>query len=240
MLSDALDFAHRAQLTELIDGPCRREELRPCLRDVARLNRWFLGYRPTLEWLASVAPSASRPPVRILDVGCGYGDGLRRIECWAGARGIDVELVGIDINPDATAIAAEATPPTSRIRWVAADIFAYASAEPIDFVVSALFTHHLAEDEVVRFLKWMEQHAACGWFINDLSRAAAPYHLLRVFSKVARLHPFVQHDGPVSFARAFVPADWRRMCAAAGLDERVVTIKGYWPARLCVARSKPQ
>lgn len=238
MPSDALDFAHRAQLTELIDEPCHREELRPCLRDVARLNRWFLGYRPTLEWLASVAPATSARPVRILDVGCGYGDGLRRIEHWAHARGIDVELVGIDINPDATAIATDATPPASGIRWVAADIFAYAPAQPVDFVVSALFTHHLAEDDLVRFLQWMEQHAARGWFINDLSRAGAPYHLLRVFSKVARLHPFVQHDGPVSIARAFVPADWRRMCAAAGLDERAVTIKGYWPARLCVARNK--
>jgi len=240
MPSDTLDFAHRAQLTELIDGPCPRDELRPCLRDVARLNRWFLGYRPTLEWLASFAPLASARPVRIVDVGCGYGDGLRRIEHWTHARGINAELTGIDINPDTIAIATEATPPMSRIRWIATDVFAYQPAEPVDFVVSALFTHHLAEDNLIRFLQWMEGLAAHGWFINDLARAAASYHLLSIFSKVARLHPFVQHDGPVSFARAFVPTDWRRMCTAAGFDDRTVTIEGYWPARLCVARNKPR
>ena len=46
---------------------------------------------------------------------------------------------------------------------------------------------------------------------------AIPYQPLKAFSRLAGLHPFVQHDGPVSIARAFVPRDWRRMCAAAGL-----------------------
>lgn len=240
MPSETLDFGHRAQLIELIDKPCPRDELRSCLRDVARLNRWFLGYRPTLKWLKNFDFAAGRNCVRILDVGCGYGDGLRRIERWANARGMNVELTGIDINPDAVAIAAEATPPTSIIRWVAADVFAYTPPRPVDFVVSALFTHHLAESDVSRFLHWMEQHAARGWFINDLSRAAAPYHLLRLFAKLARLHPFVQHDGPVSIARAFIPEDWRRMCAAAGLSDHAVSIRAITPARLCVAREKPQ
>ena len=61
--------------------------------------------------------------------------------------------------------------------------------------------------DVVRFVRWMEQNAEMGWFINDLSRAAVPYHLFRWFAKLAGLHPFVQHDGPVSIARAFVPED---------------------------------
>jgi hypothetical protein len=59
-----------------------------------------------------------------------------------------------------------------------------------------------------------------------------------VFSKLAGLHPFVQHDGPVSIARSFVPKDWQRMCSAAGLDLRAVSIRPSWPARLCVSRRK--
>jgi SAM-dependent methyltransferase len=240
MPPDALDFSHRAQLTELIDGPCSRDQLRACLRDVARLNRWFLGYRPTLEWLESLVLGAESRPIHILDVGCGFGDGLRRIERWAHARGIAVELTGIDINPDAIAIAAEATLPSSRIHWIASDVFAYRPAKPIDLVISALFTHHLSEEGVIQFLQWMERRAALAWFINDLSRAAAPYHLLRIFSKLARLHPFVQHDGPVSFRRAFVEEDWRQMCASAGLDSHAISFKAFAPARLCVARRRRQ
>ena len=235
-----LDFRHRAQLTELMDEPCSREELRACLKDLARVNRWFLGYRPLLDWLNGMLPARSGEPLHIVDVGCGYGDGLRAIEQWAHAQRIPVELTGLDINPDTIAIAAEASPRASQIRWVSGDIFAYAPEKKAHVVLSSLFTHHLDDGEVVRFLRWMEQYAERGWFINDLSRSAMPYHLFRAFSKLARLHPFVQHDGPVSFRRAFAAEDWRRMCAAAGLKESAVTIRGFRPARLCVGRRKPQ
>jgi 2-polyprenyl-3-methyl-5-hydroxy-6-metoxy-1,4-benzoquinol methylase len=239
MQHETLDFSARAQLTELMDGPCSREQLRACLRDLAKVNRWLMAYRPLLGWLDSLPLQNSNEPLRILDVGCGYGDGLRRIERWAQERAVGAELTGIDLNMDTVVIAAEASSAASAIEWVNADVFEYSSREPIDLVVSALFTHHLAEGDVVRFIKWMEQHATMGWFINDLSRNAVPYHLFRMFSKVMRLHPFVQNDGPISIARAFSPEDWRRMCAAAGLAEDDVVIRGYTPARLCVMRRKP-
>jgi len=242
MPSDAIDFRHRAHLTELMDEPCSREQLRACLRDLARLNRWFLAYRPLLRWLDSISTTRSVEPLHIVDVGCGYGDTLRRIERWARTSRVAVELTGLDLNPDAVAIATDASPHSSAIRWIATDIFGWQPEKPVHIVVSSLFTHHLNEPDVIHFLQWMEVHAEFGWFINDLSRAAIPYHLLRIFTKLARLHPFVQHDGPVSIARAFVPEDWQRMCGAAGLDTsigaRAVSIQPSWPARLCVSRSK--
>jgi SAM-dependent methyltransferase len=237
MQRDVLDFSRRAQLTELMDEPCNREELRACLRDLAQVNRLTLGYRPVLKWLDAMQPSTGGP-MRIVDIGCGYGDGLRRIARWAKTRGIAVALTGLDINPDTVSIAAEANAPDDEIEWICADVFAFAPKKPIDLVICSLFTHHLQEADVIRFLKWMEGRATRGWFVNDLSRSAVPYHLFRVLSKAARLHRFVQHDGPVSIARSFLPDDWRKMCAAAGLAASDVAIRGYRPARLCVARIK--
>jgi SAM-dependent methyltransferase len=234
------DFRHRSRLTERMDEPCSRDDLRACLRDLARTNRWFGAYRPLLSWLESVAFPPVGGPLRIVDVGCGYGDGLRRIAEWANLRGIVVELTGLDLNPDAVAIAAEASPGMRKIEWVAADVFTYAPQRPPHIVVSSLFTHHLGEADVVRFIKWMEQYAELGWFINDLSRGAIPYYLFRWFAKFAGLHRFVQHDGPVSIARSFVPEDWERMCAAAGQSGNDIVIRKFWPGRLCVERRKPQ
>jgi SAM-dependent methyltransferase len=235
------DFRSRAQLTELMDEPCSREQLRACLRDLAKTNRWTMAYRPLLHWLDTLAPAVSdlAEPLRILDVGSGYGDGLRRIEQWAMVRDIAVELTGLDLNADATAIAAEASPAASRIQWVSANIFAYTPQKPIHVVISSLFTHHLDDGDIVRFMQWMEIHTQTGWFINDLSRAAIPYYFFRAFSKLAGLHPFVQHDGPVSIARSFVLEEWRTMCVAAGLGPLDVAIQSFKPARLCVARRKP-
>jgi SAM-dependent methyltransferase len=236
------DFRHRAHLTELMDGPCSREELRACLYDLAWTNSVTLAYRPLLHWLRAQMPALSKPnePLRILDVGCGYGDSLRRIERWAAYNRLEVKLTGVDLNPDTIAIAVEASPASSRIQWVCADIFSFAPHMPFHLIVSSLFTHHLAEEDIIRFLKWMENQAKLAWFINDLSRAPIPFHLFRIFSKLARLHRFVQHDGPVSIARAFQPQDWQRICTAAGLDGRDVVIQSFTPARLCVARQKLQ
>jgi SAM-dependent methyltransferase len=236
------DFRHRSQLIELMDGPCSRDELRDCLRDIAWINRWTMAYRPLLHWLDTFAgaQSARAEPLRILDVACGYGDGLRRVEKWAKTCGISVELTGLDLNPDATAIAAETSPAASKIQWVSSDVFAYTPPKPVHLVVSSLFTHHLSESDIVRFLQWMERHATLGWFINDLSRAAIPYYFIRAISKLARLHHFVQYDAPVSIARSFVEEDWRRMCAAAGFGDHDFLIQRIRPARLCVARRKQQ
>lgn len=236
------DFRSRAQLTELMDEPCSRELLRAYLSDLAKTNRWTLAYRPVLRWLNAITAERTplAGPLRILDVGCGYGDGLRRIEQWAKERGIAVELTGLDLNSDATAIAVEACPSASAIQWITANVLTYSPPQLIDVIVSSLFTHHLAEADIVLFLRWMERHAKIGWFINDLSRAPVPYHFFRIFSRLARLHPYVQYDGPISIARAFVPEDWQAMCAAAGLAPEDVAIQSYRPARLCVERRKPE
>jgi SAM-dependent methyltransferase len=236
------DFRTRAKLTEIMDEPCSREQLRSYLRGLATTNRLTLAYRPLLHWLNTLAstPPALPEPLRILDVGCGYGDSLRRIEQWARERAIAVELTGLDLNPDATTIAADASPADSRIQWVNANVLTYAPSEPAHLVVSSLFTHHLSDGEIVRFLQWMELHAEIGWFINDLSRAAIPYHFFRVFSRLAGLHPFVQHDGPISIARSFVPQEWQALCAAAGLGQGETVIQSFKPARLCVARRKQE
>src|SRR5580698_10529837 len=153
MRHNAPDFRRRAQLIELMDEPCSRDTLRACLRDIARSNRWTFAYRPLLHWLNQIAPSLPHrhEPLRILDAGCGYGDGLRRVEQWANTRGIAVELTGLDLNPDATAIAAEATPASSQIERITGDILAYSPPRPPHLVVSSLFTHHLTEDQIVQF-----------------------------------------------------------------------------------------
>src|ERR1035438_518072 len=153
MRPDSLDFSQRPRLTELMDEPCSREVLRACLRDIARSNRWTLGYRPVFHWLNEVAAGLASldGPLRILDVGCGYGDLLRRVEEWARGRRLAVELTGLDLNADATAIAAEASPASSRIQWVTADVLTYSPPHPPPhLVVSSLFTHHLSEGQIVQ------------------------------------------------------------------------------------------
>jgi len=224
----------------MMDQPCSYEELRACLRDIARVNRFTFEHRPTISWMTELV--ASHPgqarPLRVVDVGCGYGETLRRIDTWAAKRGIPVQLTGIDLNSDAIRAAKEATPPAQSIEWLVGDALSDGATEDVDVVICSLLTHHLTNAQIVQFLRWMERTAQWGWFINDLHRQAAPYHLFRVLARFTNLHPFVQHDGPVSIRRSFVVEDWRSLCAAAGLAAEAVSIQEYRPARLCVGRTK--
>jgi SAM-dependent methyltransferase len=237
-----LDFGERSTRAELMDTePVAFEEFRACLFDLARVNRMTLGYRPTIAFfdrLLATCGGRLGHPIEVVDIGSGYGDVLRRIDAWAMLRGVDVSLTGVDLNPWSRRAAAEATPTGRKIEWVTADAFAYDPPRGVDVVVSSLFTHHLPDPLVVRFLAWMEANARLGWFINDLHRHPLAYHFFRRFAKVARLHRFVQHDGPVSIARAFAASDWTRLVGEAGIDAAAVEIRWMIPFRLTVARLK--
>ncbi|HEY0264785.1 MAG TPA: methyltransferase domain-containing protein [Granulicella sp.] len=227
-----------SSLPELMDQPCSFEELRACLKDLAWLNRLTGAYRPTLEWLDRLVKRLPQgfEPLRIVDVGCGYGDTLRRIAVWAADRRVPVRLVGLDLNADTVRIAREATPPESTIEWIHGDAFAYPGE--VDVVLSSLVTHHLEEGEIVAFLRWMEQRARLGWFLNDLHRKETPYRLFGWMGRLLPLHRFVKHDGLVSIRRSFLEEDWQRMGLAAGLSMEQIAIQTARPARLCVGRMK--
>ena len=232
----------RVLVPELMDDPsCGPEEFRRCLVDLAKVNRVTQAYRPTLGFLDRIVRDRAVPdrPLRILDVGGGYGDALRRIDRWAGRRGIALAMTSVDLSPWARQ-AAEAAPPTRQpVRWVTGDIFGFEPDPAPDLVLSSLFAHHLDDGAVVGFLQWMERHAGLGWFVNDLERHWLPHVGFRVLSRAAGWHRFVQHDGPVSIRRAFTRADWRALLSAAGLSPQEARIEAWLPFRLCISRRKP-
>jgi 2-polyprenyl-3-methyl-5-hydroxy-6-metoxy-1,4-benzoquinol methylase len=240
--SAGVDLSRRAQLVEMMDQPCSYEQLRGCLHDIARVNRLTFAYRPTISWMEELiaAHPSSSGPLRVVDVGCGDGDMLRRIDAWAAKRGVPVALTGIDLNPDAIRAAREETPQHigQRIEWIAGDALSNAVTGDIDVVICSLLTHHLTDPQIVQFLQWTERTTRRGWFVNDLHRKAVPYHLFRLWAPFTNWHPFVKNDGAVSIRRSFVAEDWKRLCAAAELDAKAVSIKEYRPARLCVGRIK--
>ncbi len=238
MPSKPIDLSRRAYLSEWMDEPSTYEEFRDCLRDLAQLNRFTFAHRPTLRFIASL-PTSHASPLHIVDVGCGGGDLLRKIEAWARREGRPVILTGIDLNPCAARAAREFTPIGSEIRWVTGNAYSYEPDLPIDCVVSSLFTHHLSDSEITRFLLWMETITVRGWFINDLYRAQFSFYGVQLLAAVARWHRFVRHDAPISIRRGFDLPDWMRYLASAGIPEQVVTIPGIGPARLCLARTKP-
>ena len=231
-----MTLAQRAIAEELMDA----DDLDPItyaavVGDLAKVNVVTMAARPTFAFLARVLGQHKRGPLRVLDVGFGDGDMLRRIARWAARRDRAVELVGVDLNPRSEAAARAHTPPGMAIRWVTGD-YADLARESWDVVISSLVAHHMTHAQLVDFVRFMEAHARAGWLINDLHRhrfARAGFPLL---ATLFGWHPIVRHDGTLSIARSYRPGEWPAILGEAGV--RGARIFRVFPFRLCVEKLK--
>ncbi|HZW87300.1 MAG TPA: methyltransferase domain-containing protein [Gallionella sp.] len=229
------DFSQRSTQAELMDTePLGFAAFHAYLCDLTLINICTLAYRPTLRWLRLVV-GKSQQPVSVIDIGSGGGDMLRRIWKWAGRHKINVDLVGADLNPWSKQSAEKTTAHGAPIHFETSDIFDFDPERRADFIISSLFTHHLTDEEVIRFIQWMDAHAVHGWFINDLHRHPVPHFLIKWFTRFFGFNRLVQYDAPLSVARAFVRADWHRLLIAADIPMERVRITWYFPFRYGVA-----
>lgn len=230
-----MDLSSRSIEAEILDDPSVGfGEYRTALRQIALLNQLTSAYTPILSALARLRKrhgSGHIPPIRILDVGCGYGDTLRAIHRWAAGREIPVELTGIDISPWSERAARETTPADVPIAFITSDVFHFRPPEPFHVILNSLFAHHLDEPGVTDLLRWMTEHSLWGWFVSDLHRNPVPYYFIKYFVRLAGFNRLLKNDAPLSVARSFVREDWERMIRKAGLDRSKIDIRWLWAFR---------
>ncbi len=225
-------LATRATSEELMDA----DDLDPAtyaavVHDLAKVNTLTMARRPTIDFLRSLKASE----LRILDVGYGDGDMLRAIRRWANDNGVNATLVGIDLNPRSAAAAGEATTGTLDIDYRTGDYVDLAD-EPWDVIISSLVAHHMTPAQLIAFIQFMDDHAKVGWFINDLHRHSFAYYGYPLLATIMRWHPIVRHDGRLSIARSYRPAEWPVILKEAGVTGASVTRK--FPFRLCVSKTR--
>ncbi len=219
----------RAIAEELMDADdLAPETYAAVVGDLAKVNVVTMAARPTLDFLRR--GTAGMQSFKLLDVGFGDGDMLRRIARWAARRGIDAELVGVDLNPRSARAAAAHTPADLPIRYVTGD-YADLAGQGWDFVVSSLVAHHMDHGQLIAFLRFMATESARGWLVNDLHRHGFAYRGFPLLATLARWHRIVRHDGTLSIARSYRPAEWPPILAQAGVSGRVYRA---FPFRLCV------
>ncbi|CAN5565341.1 hypothetical protein BH10PSE14_BH10PSE14_34260 [soil metagenome] len=224
-------LAVRAIAEEMMDA----EDLDPAtyaavVGDLAKVNVVTMAARPTLGFLARSTAGLKR--FKLLDVGYGDGDMLRRIARWAAQRGIEAELVGIDLNPRSAMAAVAHTSPDLAIDWRTGD-YADLDGQGWDFVISSLVAHHMSHEQLIAFLRFMDREAQRGWLVNDLHRHRFAHWGFPILARLFGWHPIVRHDGTLSVARSYRPAEWPPLLAQAQVDARVYRA---FPYRLCVER----
>ena len=228
-------LAHRCRDEEQMDSAeLDQETYTQVLRDLARVNRWTFTAHPLLAFLDRAAKGLVR--FRLLDVGFGEGDLLRRVADWARRRGISVSLVGIDINPRSASVARAMTPRDLPIEYLIGD--AQDLPGTFDFIISSQVAHHMTDRQLQDFLRFMEERALRGWLISDLHRLAFAYYGFPLLARLLGVHRIVREDGQLSIARSFRKADWRAILHEAGLTSVGIRLVNRFPSRLSVERIK--
>lgn len=123
------------------------------------------------------------------------------------------------------------------IDYYAADVFNFKPTVAVDFVTTSLVTHHLSEKMIVRFLRWMDANARCGWVIYDLQRSRVPFYFIALAGVLLRLHPVVTYDGRISVARSLTREEWEKLIAQAAIASNAIDLR-WFMFRFVIGRLK--
>ena len=234
-MTGAVDFSQRSKQKELLDrDDIPFADIEKNMRELDVINTWLGGHAISIEGFRRLI--GDRRQVSLCEIGCGGGDNLRVLSRWCERHGITVRVTGIDNNTHCLAVAKQRWIGDNAV-WICSDYreVAFADGRP-DILFSSLFCHHFTDAELTGQLRWMEENATVGWFINDLQRHRLAYYSIRLLTAAFSGSYLVRNDAPLSVLRGFSRAEWDRLLAAAGMDDCRVSWK--WAFRWLVTRSK--
>jgi SAM-dependent methyltransferase len=223
----------RRRGVELLDDPVTREDVRRrSMADLVRANALFGGRRSMLRAFRDILPTLP-PRATLLDVGSGLADIPLAALAVAGAAGVTLDVVAVDL---AEGLLRQARPRLAGA--IAGDVVRLPVADrSMDVVTCSQLLHHFGDDDVVPVLAELHR-ASRGWVIvSDLRRSWFAAIGFWVASVVLRFHPVTRHDGVTSVFRGFTPSELERfIVAATGVRPRIRRgifwrISASWRAR---------
>jgi ubiquinone/menaquinone biosynthesis C-methylase UbiE len=227
-------FSKRSCEKELLD----REgipfaDIEQNMRELDFINTWLGGHRISVLGLKRLLGGRRR--IRICEIGCGGGDNLRVLSRYCLRRGIEAEVIGIDLNEHCIAVARDNWEGRNA-DWIHSDYreVVFERRRP-DIIFSSLFCHHFTDGELVQMIRWMDRNAAAGWYVNDLHRHPIAYHSIRLMTKCWSRSYLVKNDAPLSVLRGFTRAEWKNILTQAGIGE--YRLRWKWAFRWLLYRS---
>ena len=220
-------FKYRSQDKELLD----QEEIPSAdlfrnLRELDFINHWLGGYNISFNALKKVVkPGKSHV---LVDIGCGGGDTLKRIDHWNKNAGFELDLYGVDIKPVCIAYAGENLK-TAPVKLICDDYrHIFSHLKKVDIIHACLFCHHLTEEQLIELVRFALSSKAV-LVINDLERNPLAYYSIKWLTQLFSKSYLVRNDAPLSVLRGFKRTEWLAILSKAGAVK--YTVRNKWAFR---------
>ena len=226
-------FKQRSNESELLDAPnIPKDLLFENLRELDFINRALGGHAISLSGIKKLVTDKNKI-YHIVDLGCGSGDTLKGIADWASAKGFQVKLTGVDMNPDVIDYLTDFCKDYPEIKGVASDYRDYLrTGVPIDIIHCSLFCHHLNDEELEELFGYFKLYPKTGFVINDLHRHWVAYYGVIMITYLLNGSVLSKNDGPISVMRAFKRKELNTLLQKAQIENYSISWK--WAFRYLV------
>ena len=230
-----IDYSKRSYQKELLDRddiPFRDIVLN--MKELDFINSKLGGHAISIAGFKKLA--GDKKQISVCEIGCGGGDNLKAINDYCLRNNIEVDFTGIDINKDCIEFA-RSNCEMAGVSFIVSDYknVKFENGYPC-IIFSSLFCHHFTDKEIVDMMKWMENHATVGFFVNDLHRHPLAYRFIKIATNLFSKSYLVKNDAPLSVLRGFKKKDWKRFMKVAGIEG--YTIEWKWAFRFLVTKHK--
>ncbi|HLC82447.1 MAG TPA: methyltransferase domain-containing protein [Bacteroidia bacterium] len=229
-------FSQRSYELELLDAPnIPKELLFKNLRELDVVNRLLGGHAITLSGIKTLVVDKTKT-YRIVDIGCGGGDAMKKIAKWAKVNNFKVELIGVDMNADAVQFMKDECKEFSNITGIVSDYRDYLKSNTdVDIVHCSLFCHHLKDDELKELFQFVNKHAKVGFIINDLQRHWFAYYSIKFLTRLLNGSTLVKNDAPLSVLRGFRKEELNEVLLKAGIKD--FSVEWKWAFRYLITKN---
>ncbi len=206
ILSDILNPKIRLHRNEKLDDlSLSGSLLKNALSSLEIINSLLGNHKQLTNAVLEVCKKQSKKEVlHIVDLGCGGGDCIYKIDKILRKHNIKATFMGIDGNSESIAIAKSRNPNKRNMSFTISDILNKDFVVPsCNLLISSHFIYHFKDSELVSFLNQLSEKKVKRAIFSELNRSRIAYYLFKISGFFLPISRIAKEDGLIAIQRAF-------------------------------------